>query len=53
MPETEPQPGPAPTGVSMFDLLASCAAAAAVSTPPCVPEPEARRAPRPEHREAA
>ncbi|MFC8871013.1 hypothetical protein ACFUAC_25730 [Streptomyces sp. NPDC057148] len=53
MPETKPQPGPAPTGVSMYDLLASCAAAAAVSTPPCAPEPEARRAPVPQHREAA
>ncbi|WP_121709906.1 hypothetical protein [Streptomyces sp. E5N91] len=33
---------PAPAGVSMCDLLASCAAATAVSTPPRAPEPEAR-----------
>ncbi|MFE7724340.1 hypothetical protein ACFU5D_00860 [Streptomyces anthocyanicus] len=33
---------PAPAGVSMRDLLASCAAARAVSTPPRAPEPEAR-----------
>ncbi|MFC8806660.1 hypothetical protein ACN6LC_001420 [Streptomyces violaceoruber] len=33
---------PAPAGVSMRDLLASCAAATAVSTPPRAPEPEAR-----------
>ncbi len=39
-------------GVSMRDLLASCAAAKAVSTPPRDPAP---RAPAPEkrHREAA
>ncbi|CAL9553349.1 hypothetical protein [Streptomyces hyderabadensis] len=37
-----PQP-PAPAGVSMRDLLASCAAATAVSTPPRAPEPETRR----------
>lgn len=29
---------PAPAGVSMHDLLASCAAATAVSTPPRAPE---------------
>ncbi|WP_217167040.1 hypothetical protein [Streptomyces sp. AC512_CC834] len=57
-PEPQPQarPGlrsPAPSGVSMRDLLASCAAATAVSTPPRAPaEPEARRPVR-EHREAA
>ncbi|WP_164411512.1 hypothetical protein [Streptomyces salinarius] len=48
MSQAQPQgrPGPqasAPAGVSMRDLLASCAAAAAVSTPPSAPEPEARR----------
>ncbi|MGW0819722.1 hypothetical protein [Streptomyces sp. NPDC002845] len=39
-------------GVSMRDLLASCAAADAISTPPRAPEP---RTPEPvvEHREAA
>lgn len=46
--QAQPQgrPGPqasAPAGVSMRDLLASCAAAAAVSTPPSAPEPETRR----------
>ncbi|MBD2817777.1 hypothetical protein [Streptomyces rochei] len=51
MPETEPQSDP--TAVSMYDLLASCAAARAVSTPPRAPEPESRRAPAPRHREAA
>ncbi len=42
-------------GVSMRDLLASCAAAKAVSTPPRDPEPEAPRATpaRREHRRAA
>ncbi|MFB9461594.1 hypothetical protein [Streptomyces cinereospinus] len=48
-----PQPRPvAPAGVSMRDLLASCAAANAVSTPPRAPEPPApvRRV---DHREAA
>ncbi|WP_406132844.1 hypothetical protein [Streptomyces anthocyanicus] len=55
---------PAPAGVSMRDLLASCAAATAVSTPPRAPEPEARgpvrdqqgrqgRQDRQSHREAA
>ncbi|WP_167343795.1 hypothetical protein [Streptomyces mutabilis] len=52
MSETKPQPGPAPTRVSMHDLLASCAAAKAVSTPPRAPEPGTRRPVR-EHREAA
>ncbi|CAL9543465.1 hypothetical protein [Streptomyces sp. enrichment culture] len=46
--QAQPQgrPGPqasAPAGVSMRDLLASCAAAAAVSTPPSAVEPETRR----------
>ncbi|MFJ8188423.1 hypothetical protein ACIQ8D_01300 [Streptomyces sp. NPDC096094] len=62
MPETEPQQprqqaarrpqSPALTGVSMYDLLASCAAAAAVSTPPRAPEPATCHPVR-EHREAA
>ncbi len=52
MSETKSQPEPAPTGVSMYDLLASCAAATAISTPPRAPEPETRRPVR-EHREAA
>ncbi|MEU5138674.1 hypothetical protein ACGH52_23225 [Streptomyces sp. BBFR25] len=43
-PQGRPRPRPsAPTGVSMRDLLASCAAATAVSTPPRAPEPEAHR----------
>jgi hypothetical protein len=56
MPATEPkaqQPKPfALAGVSMRDLLASCAAADAVSRPPREPEPRDHRVPR-EHREAA
>ncbi|WP_328873284.1 hypothetical protein OHT76_26175 [Streptomyces sp. NBC_00287] len=40
------------SGVSMRDLLAACAAASAVSTPPRAPEPAAPRAPVQE-REAA
>ncbi|MCX4883012.1 MULTISPECIES: hypothetical protein [unclassified Streptomyces] len=39
-------------GVSMRDLLASCAAANAISTPPRLPDPEAS-APPSRHREAA
>ncbi|MGC2997603.1 hypothetical protein ACPF8X_04145 [Streptomyces sp. G35A] len=39
-------------GVSMRDLLASCTAAAAVSTPPRAPEPR-HAEPAKEHREAA
>ncbi|MCZ9342670.1 hypothetical protein NGM37_33430 [Streptomyces sp. TRM76130] len=42
------QPAPVP----MRDLLAACAAAKAISTPPRAPEPEPRRA-APERREAA
>lgn len=46
--QAQPQGRPSPqssasTGVSMRDLLASCAAAAAVSTPPTAPEPGTRR----------
>ncbi|MEU3610980.1 hypothetical protein ABZ725_01505 [Streptomyces sp. NPDC006872] len=49
MPATEPQPQPPSqaqpsrpftlAGLSMRDLLASCAAADAVSTPPRLPDP--------------
>jgi ribosomal protein L12E/L44/L45/RPP1/RPP2 len=51
------QRAPALTGVSMRDLLASCAAATAISTPPSAPAPEPERH-RPvrehrAHREAA
>ncbi|MFB7598256.1 hypothetical protein [Streptomyces sp. NPDC056160] len=57
MPATENQPRPCPVaGVSMRDLLASCAAAQAVSRPPRAPEQvPARPAPRSveEHRRAA
>ncbi|MFU0243045.1 hypothetical protein ACKI1J_46035 [Streptomyces scabiei] len=43
-PQGRPGPRPSvPAGVSMRDLLASCAAATAVSTPPRAPEPEAYR----------
>ncbi|MFF8676548.1 hypothetical protein ACF07F_01450 [Streptomyces sp. NPDC015237] len=57
MSRTEPQARRRPqssalSGVPMSELLASCAAAAAVSTPPRAPEPEAR-GPLREHREAA
>jgi hypothetical protein len=41
-------------GVSMHDLLASCAAATAISTPPREPDPETNLPERStEHREAA
>ncbi|MEG3629373.1 hypothetical protein [Streptomyces poriticola] len=50
MPASEPQ---TPPQVSMRDLLASCAAATTVSTPPRVPEPQHPQAPRTEHPEAA
>ncbi|GHF13790.1 hypothetical protein [Streptomyces fumanus] len=50
-PQARP-PLPVPSEVSMRDLLASCAAAAAVSTPPRAPEPEPRRRAG-EQREAA
>ncbi len=58
MSETTPQPRPRPqppalAGVSMHDLLASCAAAAAVSTPPRVPDPETLGPAARVHREAA
>ncbi|MGW1541059.1 hypothetical protein ACWCPM_12625 [Streptomyces sp. NPDC002309] len=48
-----PQPRPlVPAGVPMRDLLASCAAAKAISTPPRTPEPQAPRRGA-DHREAA
>ncbi|NJP49315.1 hypothetical protein HCJ93_04305 [Streptomyces sp. SBST2-5] len=47
------QPKPV-SGVSMRDLLAACAAAAAVSTPPSAPAPEPHLAgPARDRREAA
>ncbi|MFD5589355.1 hypothetical protein ACFWII_36900 [Streptomyces sp. NPDC127063] len=54
----KPQPRPtAPAGPSMRDLLASCAAADAVSRPPRVPNPQRdhtpRETPREEDRQAA
>ncbi|MFG3248293.1 hypothetical protein [Streptomyces sp. NPDC048187] len=52
-PQGHPTPqASAPAGVSMRDLLASCAAATAVSTPPRAPEPLACRPvrDRPGHR---
>jgi hypothetical protein len=59
MPATEPQapkakpPRPfALAGVSMRDLLASCAAAEAVSRPPRTPDPEPHTAPREQRRAA-
>jgi len=45
-------PPNAVAGVSMRDLLASCAAANAVSTPPRVPDPQTVERPA-EHRKAA
>ncbi|MCX5268473.1 MULTISPECIES: hypothetical protein [unclassified Streptomyces] len=49
MPATEPPPRPsrplAPAPVSMRDLLASCAAAEAVSTPPRLPDPALAKKP--------
>ncbi|MER6752060.1 hypothetical protein ACH4CD_27755 [Streptomyces fungicidicus] len=47
--ESAPQP-PSLSGVPMRELLAACAAAAAVSTPPRAPEPRETREGR---REAA
>ncbi|MGW0999314.1 hypothetical protein [Streptomyces sp. NPDC002520] len=55
MPASRPteQPSRPPlAGVSMRDLLASCAAADAVSRPPREPEPETPE-PTEEHRDAA
>ncbi|MEU6087450.1 hypothetical protein ABZ865_11700 [Streptomyces sp. NPDC047085] len=52
---TEQPTRPVLTGVSMRDLLASCAAADAVSRPPHDPEPGTPGAPEPAegHRDAA
>ncbi|MEE1666904.1 hypothetical protein RCR19_15375 [Streptomyces sp. WAC07094] len=44
--EAQPRVPAGAAGVSMRDLLAACAAAKAVSTPPCDPVP---RAPRTAH----
>ncbi|MEV7072940.1 hypothetical protein ACIQJT_29765 [Streptomyces sp. NPDC091972] len=53
--ENRPQPQPYALvgGVSMRDLLASCAAAEAVSTPPRVPDPGTARAAGAERPKAA
>ncbi|WP_217235199.1 hypothetical protein [Streptomyces sp. AC555_RSS877] len=48
----EPRPYAVVAGVSMRDLLASCAAAHAVSTPPRLPDPGTVQPPA-EHRKAA
>lgn len=50
--ESMERPRPLP-GVSMRDLLAACAAAAAVSTPPRAPEQPRRTGRVRDHREAA
>lgn len=50
--QPRPRPVPGLSGIPMRDLLASCAAAAAVSTPPRAPEPRPRE-PAKDHREAA
>jgi hypothetical protein len=47
------QPYAIVAGVSMRDLLASCAAAHAISTPPRLPDPELSRPPVRQHKEAA
>ncbi|MFF4401151.1 hypothetical protein [Streptomyces sp. NPDC001480] len=41
-----------PAGVSMRDLLASCAAAKAISNPPHTPDPDHQN-PTQQHRDAA
>ncbi|MET7731082.1 hypothetical protein ABZT02_06900 [Streptomyces sp. NPDC005402] len=53
--ENRPQPQPYALvgGVSMRDLLASCAAAEAVSTPPRMPDPGTARAAAAERVKAA
>ena len=56
MPATESsdqQPYAVIAGVSMRDLLASCAAAHTISTPPRLPDPELSRPPARHHKEAA
>ncbi|MFE1834926.1 MULTISPECIES: hypothetical protein [Streptomyces] len=50
---SQPQPYALVGGVSMRDLLASCAAAEAVSTPPRVPDPGTARAVAAERPKAA
>jgi hypothetical protein len=50
--KAQPRPQAVVAGVSMRDLLASCAAATAVSTPPRLPDPQPARRPA-EHRDAA
>jgi hypothetical protein len=50
--ERDEVPAHRASGVSMRDLLASCAAARAVSTPPRLPDPEVSQ-PSAEHRKAA
>lgn len=49
-PASEPQAQPAQPGLFMRELLASCAAAHVISTPPRAPETVA---PADDHREAA
>ncbi|MCD7443837.1 hypothetical protein K4B79_37230 [Streptomyces lincolnensis] len=46
------QRNPVVAGVSMRDLLASCAAANEISTPPRLPDPQTSQRPA-EHRKAA
>ncbi|MEU6141320.1 hypothetical protein ABZ848_13245 [Streptomyces sp. NPDC047081] len=56
MPATESneqKPYAVVAGVSMRELLASCAAASAISTPPRLPDPEVPRRPVQQGREAA
>ncbi|MGX1271824.1 hypothetical protein [Streptomyces phaeoluteigriseus] len=56
MPATEPKAPRQPSalaGVSMRDLLASCAAAEAVSRPPRAPDPVTAEKRHTRHREAA
>ncbi|MGW3289459.1 hypothetical protein ACWDR3_32950 [Streptomyces sp. NPDC001002] len=50
--ERDEVPAHRASGVSMRDLLASCAAARAVSTPPRLPDPEVAQPPA-EHPKAA
>jgi hypothetical protein len=50
--EQQQKPYAVAAGVSMRDLLASCAAASTISTPPRLPDPELAESPA-RHREAA
>ncbi|MFC9857267.1 MULTISPECIES: hypothetical protein [unclassified Streptomyces] len=53
-PQSSPSPSTAtPSALSMKDLLASCAAATAVSTPPCTQDEPDEGAPDAVRREAA